>query len=62
MGVASPLFTRKIEPSVSLLVRQVRGQMTPAYVTAPPAPPAAPKSAPATRPPAAATVTTAEVR
>jgi NADH-quinone oxidoreductase subunit M len=62
MGVASPLFTRKIEPSVSLLVRQVRGQMTPVYVTAPPAPPAAPRSAPATRPPAAATVTTAEVR
>jgi hypothetical protein len=30
MGVASPMFTRKIEPSVDALVSQVRSQAAPA--------------------------------
>jgi NADH-quinone oxidoreductase subunit M len=40
MGVASPLFTRSIEPSVDALIRQVRAQTAPSGAT-PQAPPPA---------------------
>jgi NADH-quinone oxidoreductase subunit M len=42
MGVASPFFTRSIEPSVDNLLRQVRQQAGPAPVASPP-----PEAAPA---------------
>jgi NADH-quinone oxidoreductase subunit M len=48
MGIASPLFTRRIEPSADALVRQVRTRVQPApAASATPAP--APAPAPETR-------------
>jgi NADH-quinone oxidoreductase subunit M len=44
MGIASPLFTRRIEPAADALVRLVRERTTgpqPALATAAPAPPGA---------------------
>jgi hypothetical protein len=42
MGVASPLFTRRIEPAADALVRQVRERTQPVRAAdAPPALPAA---------------------
>jgi NADH-quinone oxidoreductase subunit M len=47
MGVVSPIFTKRIEPSADALVRQVRGrvQAAPAGVTASAAPAAVPVAA-----------------
>jgi NADH-quinone oxidoreductase subunit M len=61
MGVASPLFTRRIEPSVDALVRQVRAHVSPvASARATAAPAAGPSAAQDVRRPV--TAPAAEVR
>jgi len=56
MGVASPLFTRRIEPAADALVRQVRAQTQPVRAAHSPA-----TAAPAVTPAAAGAADAAEV-
>ena len=44
MGVASPAFTRRIEPSADALVRQVRQQAAPVRAAGQALPPSAPET------------------